>query len=102
MTPPDDVARAVEAVLFAATEPLKTEAIGTQLGGAEVCGALAALETNYAGRGIVLVRRGERWHLQTAADMAHLLRRTRGAAQAEPRRHRDARDHRLSRARHAR
>lgn len=75
MTPPDDITRAVEAVLFAATEPMTTDAIRAHLNGAEVRGALAAMQADYAGRGIELVKRGERWHFQTAADMAHLLRR---------------------------
>ena len=75
MTPPDAITRAVEAVLFAATEPMTTDAIRAHLGGAEVRMALAALQAHYAGRGIELVKRGERWHFQTAADMAHLLRR---------------------------
>jgi len=38
--------------------------------------ALAQLQADYAGRGIQLVRRGDRWLFQTAADLAHLLRRT--------------------------
>ncbi|MET3825700.1 segregation and condensation protein B [Sphingomonas sp. PvP055] len=76
MTPPDATIRAVEAVLFAATEPMTADAIRVHLGGIEVRAALAALQADYAGRGIELVRRGERWHFQTAADMAHLLRRT--------------------------
>ena len=46
--------------------------------------------TDYAGRGIELVERGGRWHFQTAADLAHLLRRDR----EEPRK--------LSRARRSR
>ena len=75
MTAPDAITRAVEAVLFAATEPMTTDAIRAHLGGAEVRIALAALQAHYAGRGIELVKRGERWHFQTAADMAHLLRR---------------------------
>lgn len=75
MTPPDDLMRAVEAVLFAATEPLTLDAIRAHLNGADVRRALTALEADYAGRGIALVRRGERWHFETAADMAHLLRR---------------------------
>ena len=75
MNPPDDIARAVEAVLFAATEPMTVDAIRTQLNGAEVRAALAALQADYAGRGIELVQRGDRWHFQTAADLAHLLRR---------------------------
>ena len=78
MTPPDDLVRAVEAVLFAAEEPLTVEAIRLHVGeGADVRAALAQLQEDYAGRGIALVRRGERWHFETAADMAHLLRRDR-------------------------
>jgi segregation and condensation protein B len=78
VTPPDDLARAVEAVLFAATEPLTLDAIRAHVGGdANVRGALDRLVADYAGRGIELVRRGDRWHFQTAGDMAHLLRRDR-------------------------
>jgi segregation and condensation protein B len=78
VTPPDDLGRAVEAVLFAAEAPLTVEDIRAHVGAdADVRGALAALEAFYAGRGIELVRRGERWHFQTAADLAHLLRRDR-------------------------
>ena len=72
---PDDITRAVEAVLFAATEPMTTDAIRAHLNGAEVRAALATLQADYRGRGIELVKRGDRWHFQTAADMAHLLRR---------------------------
>jgi chromosome segregation and condensation protein ScpB len=35
------------------------------------------LEEHYQGRGVELVRRGKSWHFQTAADLAHLLRRER-------------------------
>lgn len=76
MTAPDPIVRAVEAVLFAATEPMTADAIRTHLEGVEVRAALATLQVDYAGRGIELVKRGERWHFQTAPDMAHLLRRT--------------------------
>ena len=74
---PDVVERAVEAALFAATEPLTAAALSTHLGGAPVGEALQALAVHYAGRGIELVERGGRWHFQTAADLSHLLRRTR-------------------------
>ena len=74
---PDDLVRAVEASLFAADEPMTAEAIATHLGGADVRAALAELAEHYAGRGIELVERGGRWHFQTAADLAHLLRRQR-------------------------
>jgi len=78
MTPPDDHIRAVEAVLFAAAEPLTADAIRAHVGeGIDVRAALSRLAEDYAGRGISLVRRGERWQFETAADMAHLLRRDR-------------------------
>ena len=74
MTRPDDLVRAVEAALFAATEPMTPQAVGAHLGGADVRDALAELAAHYDGRGIELVERGGRWHFQTAADLAHLLR----------------------------
>jgi segregation and condensation protein B len=77
----DDLARAVEAVLFAADEPLTVEAIRAHVGGeADVRGALERVADHYAGRGIELVNRGDRWHFQTAGDLAHLLRRDREEA----------------------
>jgi segregation and condensation protein B len=73
----DDL-RAVEAVLFAAAEPMGTDEIGEHVGvGVDVKAALAELASHYAGRGINLVERGRKWHFQTAGDMAHLLRRER-------------------------
>ncbi|MCW6537419.1 SMC-Scp complex subunit ScpB [Sphingomonas lycopersici] len=80
MTPPDDLARAVEAVLFAATEPMTPEAIRAHVGEGDIVAVLDALAADYAGRGINLVERGGRWHFQTAADLAHLLRRDREEA----------------------
>lgn len=80
--PLDDVIRAVEAALFAASEPLSVEALSTHLGGVAVRPALAALAQHYAGRGVNLVERGGKWHFQTAPDLAHILRR----AHEEPRR----------------
>ncbi len=77
MTRPDDLVRAVEATLFAATEPMSAEAISTHLGGADVKAALAQLQATYSERGVQLVERGKRWHFQTAPDLAHLLRRER-------------------------
>jgi segregation and condensation protein B len=74
---PDDL-RAVEAVLFAAAEAMAADEIGEHVGaGVDVSAALAELEAHYAGRGVNLVQRGGKWHFQTAADMAHLLRRER-------------------------
>ncbi len=77
MSAPDELARAVEAALFAAEAPLTAEALSAHLGGADVRLALHDLAAHYAGRGIELVERGGRWHFQTARDLAHLLRRER-------------------------
>ena len=77
MTPPDDFTRAVEAVLFAAETPLTIDAIRAHVGIGDVRAALDRLTADYAGRGIAIVRRGERWQFQTAPDMAHMLRRDR-------------------------
>ena len=78
MKEPDDLVRGVEALLFAAEGPLSlaeiAEMVGAQLAVPE---ALARLQADYAGRGIELVERGGRWHFQTAADLAPLLRRER-------------------------
>ncbi len=87
----DELARAVEATLFAAEEPMSAEAISAHLGGAEVREALKALAAHYEKRGIHLVERGKRWQFQTAPDLAHLLRRgARAVAQALARGHRSA------------
>jgi len=76
--PADDLTRAVEAVLFAATEPMTVDAVRAHLGNADnIRTVLEEIQADYAGRGIELVRRGDRWHFQTAGDMAHLLRRDR-------------------------
>jgi segregation and condensation protein B len=75
VTPPDAAARAVEALLFAAPEPMSVDSIRAYVGNVDVPAALARLGADYAGRGIALVRRGDRWHFETAADLAHLLRR---------------------------
>lgn len=73
---PDDLLRAVEAVLFAAPQPLTRAQISAQLEGADVAEALAELVTHYASRGVHLVERGGRWQFQTAPDLAHILRQT--------------------------
>ena len=78
----DDLARAVEAVLFAAAEPLSLAAIAAHVGEGDVMAAIERVRADYVGRGIELVRRGEAWQFQTAPDLAHLLRRDR----TEPRR----------------
>ena len=60
MTPPDDFTRAVEAVLFAAETPLTLDAIRAHVGNGDVRAALDQLATDYADRGIGIVRRDSR------------------------------------------
>ena len=78
----DELARAVEATLFASAEPLSAEDIALHVPDGDIQSALRSLADHYGGRGVELVERGGRWHFQTAPDLAHLLRRTR----EEPRR----------------
>ena len=78
---PDDLMRALEAALFASTEPMTIAHLRQLLGDApDISAMLAQLADAYAGRGINLVERGGQWHFQTAPDMAHLLRRDREEA----------------------
>ncbi|WP_242124914.1 SMC-Scp complex subunit ScpB [Sphingobium sp. Sx8-8] len=72
----DDFLRAVEAVLFVSEQPLTLAELKLHVGEAgDLLAALTTLSDHYAGRGINLVERGGRWHFQTAADLAHILRR---------------------------
>jgi segregation and condensation protein B len=67
--------RLVEALLFAAAEPLDEAAIAARLpDGADVPALLAELEAAYRLRGVNLVRVAEKWVLRTAPDLApHLM-----------------------------
>jgi segregation and condensation protein B len=69
-----DTEREVEALLFAAAGPLSDVDIAKRLPeGADVAGALAALQDRYQGRGVELVSVAGRWRFQTAADLAWLM-----------------------------
>ncbi|MGC6330641.1 SMC-Scp complex subunit ScpB [Rhizorhabdus sp. FW153] len=74
---PDDLLRALEAALFAAEAPMTPAELMAVIGAEQLGDALPRLARLYAGRGIELVERGGRWHFQTAAGLAHILRRTR-------------------------
>ena len=74
---PDNLLRALEAALFAAEAAMSPDELRNVIGVDDLGDALPRLATLYAGRGIELVERGGRWHFQTAADLAHLLRRDR-------------------------
>lgn len=68
--------RIVEALLFASAVPLAPADIAIYLGeGADVDVLLATLAECYAGRGVNLVRRGDKWAFRTAEDLGFLLRR---------------------------
>jgi segregation and condensation protein B len=76
-------ARMVEALLFAAAEPLGAAELAARLpADVDVAAALATLRALYAGRGVELVEVGGRWRFQTAPDLAFLMTRER----QEPRR----------------
>jgi segregation and condensation protein B len=78
-----DAERAVEALLFAAAEPLSAADLAARLPeGADIGRALAMLRARYAGRGVELDCVADRWRFRTAADLAPLLTETR----EEPRR----------------
>lgn len=68
--------RIVEALLFAAPEPLDQAALARHFGeGEDVVALLEELQGLYAGRGVNLVRVAGRWAFRTAEDLSHLLER---------------------------
>ena len=77
----DDLERAVEAMLFASDTPLDPRQLAGRFGDAvtpgQVKAIVEAIAARHAGSGIELVERGGHWHVQTPADLAHLLRRER-------------------------
>jgi segregation and condensation protein B len=67
--------RLVEALLFAAAEPLGEEALARHLDeAADVTGLLREVAESYAGRGVNLVRLAGGWAFRTAPDLAPKLR----------------------------
>src|ERR1041385_8522018 len=68
--------RMVEALLFAASEPLDVKALATSLpDGADVPGLLAALQLLYEKRGVNLCCVAGKYQFRTASDLAFLLRK---------------------------
>jgi len=75
--------RCIEALLFAAAEPLSDVDLAKRLPeGADIAAGIAALRLRYEGRGIELVCVANRWRFQTAQDLAFLMTQER----EEPRR----------------
>ncbi len=81
--------RVLEAVLFAAVEPLDEASIAARLpDDADIDALLVDLSTAYAGRGVIVVKVGGKWALRTAPDLVDKLKIERQA------------ERRLSRAAH--
>ena len=71
-----EMLRVVEALLFAASEPLSEEALSEHVpDGEDIRPLIEELQTFYAGRGFNLVRVAGKWAFRTAEDMAFLLQR---------------------------
>lgn len=81
MSATDGDLRLLEALLFAAAEPVDEAAMAARLPqGTELPPLMAALAARYAGRGVNLVRVGSRWAFRTAPDLAPRLRLERPVA----------------------
>jgi segregation and condensation protein B len=74
MTDPSSAERMIEALLFAAAEPLSGEDLAERLpAGTDLEAGLGALAAHYEGRGVELACVGGRWRFQTAPDLAFLM-----------------------------
>ncbi len=72
-TRPDEL-RLIEAVLFAASEPVDEKVLAKRLpADVDVRASLERLRLEYASRGVNLVRIGNKWMFRTANDLAWLL-----------------------------
>jgi segregation and condensation protein B len=66
--------RLLEAMLFAASEPLSEKDLAARLPqGTDVADALKRLQQDYASRGVNLVRIAGKWTFRTAGDLSWLL-----------------------------
>jgi segregation and condensation protein B len=83
MSDPDLIERCIEALLFAAAEPLSAGDLARRLPeGADVGRALMGLKQRYIGRGVELACVADRWRFQTAEALGYLMTEER----EEPRR----------------
>jgi segregation and condensation protein B len=66
--------RILEALLFAASEPLDEERLASHIGPGEAISTLVAeLQRIYSARGVNLVRVAGKWAFRTAVDLSYLL-----------------------------
>jgi segregation and condensation protein B len=69
--------RVLEAILFAASEPLDETTLASRMpDGSNLALALRRLQADYAPRGVNLVKIAGKWAFRTANDLAWLLSRT--------------------------
>ena len=74
-TRPDEL-RLIEALLFAAAEPLDDKTLAARLPeGVDLDAAMRRLQAEYAPRGVNVVRVAGKWSLRTANDLAWLMSR---------------------------
>ncbi|PHR57783.1 MAG: SMC-Scp complex subunit ScpB [Robiginitomaculum sp.] len=70
----DGQLRMIEALMFAAHEPLDMESIRARMPDGVDCNALLVrMQSEYAERGVNLVRVADKWRLQTAPDLTAIL-----------------------------
>ena len=63
--------RLLEAILFAATEPMSEDQLAARMPeGADINGLLQELKDHYANRGVHLMGFEDRWAFRTAPDLA--------------------------------
>ena len=68
--------RMVEAILFAAIDPISVAELERRMPhGCDPAEALAYLRRRYEGRGVRLVRVGDAWAFRTAPDLGHLMQK---------------------------
>lgn len=74
--PMGDQERMVEAILFAATNPVSVPELAARMPhGCDPAEALAYLRRRYDGRGVALVRIGDAWAFRTAPDLGFLMQK---------------------------
>jgi segregation and condensation protein B len=68
--------RMVEAILFATAEPVGVAELNARMPhGADAAAAIEALRRRYEGRGVQVVRVGDRWAIRTAPDLGFLMQK---------------------------
>jgi len=71
----DPNVRLLEAILFAAADPVSEDALSSRLPeGADVKALIAELQQHYADRGVNLTRVAGKWAFRTAPDLGNILR----------------------------